>query len=94
MNTIRIIESSSQGITIEFQPHIWFKDTLHIDGEQYIKLNFLDATFDSKAGYPLIPLVTIPIGIPASGGTKPAAGVIAASPATAPVAMPRRLGRR
>ena len=36
---------------------------------------------------------TMPMGIPASGGTKPAAGVIATRPTTAPVTVPSRVGR-
>ncbi|MFX0140007.1 MAG: C25 family peptidase propeptide domain-containing protein, partial [Candidatus Hodarchaeota archaeon] len=61
---IDLIVSTNNSVTIKFQPKFWKKDTLNYQGEEYIKLDFFNATFEGEKGKPLIPVMPLNIGIP------------------------------
>ena len=61
---INLIESTNNGVIIKFQPELWIKDTLKIQGQEYIKLDFFSASFEGEPGAPLIPVLPISVGVP------------------------------
>jgi len=61
---VHLIESTNSGVTIKFQPKAWTIDSLKLGDKNYIKLDFLHASFEAQPGTPVIPVMPVTIGIP------------------------------
>jgi len=60
----KIISTSASGFVFEFSPQHWIYDTLSIDQQRYLKLQFESAHYTHSAARPEIPFASILIGRP------------------------------
>lgn len=64
---IQIQSQESRGLIIGFQPQNWHTQSLAVDGKNYTIYCFDDAGHYDRMGDPMVPVMTIVIGIPLQG---------------------------
>jgi hypothetical protein len=62
--SIQILRSNDRGLTISFTPQKWTFETIDINGEEFTRIDFLGAIFNTTPGSPQIPYQVAVIGIP------------------------------
>lgn len=65
-----LLHSDGNGCTVSFQLRGFRMDSLEVEGNQYMRCEFLDALFPTSPGAPLIPYAIFTIGIPPEGDVQ------------------------
>ncbi|MFQ5707919.1 MAG: type IX secretion system sortase PorU [bacterium] len=61
---VQIVSSDARGVTLTFTLQKWTLDRIEVDRQEFVKVDFFDAGFTEKAGYPQIPYHVAVLGIP------------------------------
>ncbi len=67
---LKIVESTSNGVTILYEPTIDFIDTVELKNEKYLRINSNRARLSGEPGEPLVPVKIVNIGIPLNAEIK------------------------
>jgi hypothetical protein len=67
---IRLLQSSSQGCTVEFRLEGFKVDSLHSESKTYLRADFNGARHVLIPGDPMIPFTSIVLGLPAEGDVR------------------------
>lgn len=67
---LKIVESTSNGVTILYEPTIDFIDTVELKNEKYFRINNNRTRLSGEPGEPLVPIKIVNIGIPLNAEVK------------------------
>ena len=73
---VRLLQSSAQGCTVEFRLNGFSADTLFTGSKAYLKVGFDRALHDAVPGEPMIPFVTVILGVPPEGDVQISAAAL------------------